>query len=106
MKESEDAVSYKRSSNPGRSAYDRASGLIATVAGATGAVAIGPLIFAASIEPVRGYAAEHYPWLWDWVTTVFWAAISGLATFALTTLVLTVSIRIALAKLSLLIFRN
>ena len=77
---------YERRGNSGRSAFNRGSDLIATTSGVVATAAIGPLMYAESIGVIRDYATDHYPWLWDGGVTLFWAVISGLFTFALTTL--------------------
>lgn len=92
--------------NSGRNAFTGGSDLSVTVLGVALTFILAPLAYHASIETALTYAADNYGSGWDWLVKLGCGLGVGLLTFGLTTMAFAVTLRLGVAKLTTLIFRN
>lgn len=91
---------------PGKSAFDRGADLIANATAAFAAIALAPQFYHASVEPVLDYVDRQYGYGWDTLAAIGWGGVCGLMTFGGVQMLTAITLRLGVAKISMLIFRK
>ena len=96
----------RTNSSSGKSAFDSAADLLATVSAFPVTFYLAPLLVRASVGAALENAEHELGFGWDGVVTLLWWVICVLITFALCKMVIALSVRIGMAKLASFIFRH
>ncbi|MEL6709049.1 MAG: hypothetical protein AAFP79_12275 [Pseudomonadota bacterium] len=87
-------------SNSQSDALKKATGLLSAIVGILATFLFAPQFYHASVDWVLAYASSQYGSGWDPLIQFFWAIICGLAAFGIFSIIVTMAVRLGLARLA------
>lgn len=87
-------------------ALKKATGLLSAIVGVLATFLFAPQMYHASVDWVLGYASSQYGTGWDPLVQFFWGIVCALAAFGIFSIVVTMTVRLGLARLAALSLKH
>ena len=96
----------RSNTSSGKSAFNRGADWFASAAAVAAAFYLTPLLVRLSLQPAIDYADHELGFGWDWIITPVWWVGAAVAAFGFSQMAIALTLRLGIAKLSGIIFRN